>query len=70
MNGKGSFYWPDGKRYEGEYKNDLKHGLGSFIWLDKKWNGSWLFGKMDGRGTLEINGKFYNGEWRSGQLIR
>lgn len=28
MNGEGVYTWPDGKRYIGEYKSDLKHGVG------------------------------------------
>lgn len=47
MNGFGKFTWPDGSRYEGEYKDDLKHGIGTFHWADhKKWTGMWVFGKM------------------------
>jgi len=30
MNGKGVTQWPDGKRYEGEYLDDKKHGYGEF----------------------------------------
>lgn len=26
--------WADGKKYEGEYKNDQKHGFGKFYWGD------------------------------------
>lgn len=26
MHGKGLFKWSDGRSYEGEYKNDMKHG--------------------------------------------
>jgi len=32
MNGKGIFVWKDGRRYEGEYRNDLKHGEGILTW--------------------------------------
>ena len=34
MNGKGVFNWGDGRKYEGEYKNDLKDGFGVFTWSD------------------------------------
>jgi len=34
MEGKGLFTWPDGRKYEGEYKNDKKHGFGVFYWPD------------------------------------
>lgn len=36
MNGKGKFCWPDGRYYEGDYQNDLKHGYGIYQWADDK----------------------------------
>jgi hypothetical protein len=32
MNGKGLYKWPDGRQYEGEYKDDKKEGYGEFQW--------------------------------------
>ena len=32
MDGRGIFVWPDGSSYEGEYKDDKKHGNGLFKW--------------------------------------
>ena len=32
MNGKGIITWEDGRRYEGEYYNDKKHGYGVYTW--------------------------------------
>lgn len=34
MHGKGIYTWIDGRRYEGEYYNDKKHGFGNYIWAD------------------------------------
>lgn len=34
MNGRGIYYWPDGRSYEGEYSNDKKQGYGIYIWPD------------------------------------
>jgi hypothetical protein len=34
MHGKGTFSWPDGRKYEGEYINDKKHGFGTFTFKD------------------------------------
>jgi len=46
MHGWGVFTWKDGKRYEGEYRLDLKEGQGKFIWPDgKKYEGGWKEGK-------------------------
>ena len=40
------FTWPDGRKYEGEYRNDLKHGEGKFYYKDGQvYNGGWIDGK-------------------------
>ena len=73
MNGKGKFEWPDGRIYDGEYKNDKKEGHGDFTWPDgRKYDGNWKNGKQDGEG------KFYNpkikqwkkGIWKEGKRIK
>lgn len=35
MNGKGVYHWNDGRKYEGEYLNDQKHGHGRYTWQFK-----------------------------------
>ena len=30
MHGIGTFIWPDGKKYTGNYRDDLKEGYGEF----------------------------------------
>jgi len=32
MNGKGKYFWPDGRTHEGEYADDKKHGKGIYSW--------------------------------------
>lgn len=32
MHGRGIYTWKDGRRYEGEYLNDRKHGFGIYTW--------------------------------------
>lgn len=34
MNGKGSYFWKDGRKYIGSYLNDQKHGFGKYYWND------------------------------------
>lgn len=38
MDGKGVYTWKDGRKYEGEYKNDKKEGYGELTWPDSKIN--------------------------------
>jgi len=34
MDGKGIFYWPDGRQYDGLYIEAEKHGYGVMSWPD------------------------------------
>jgi len=46
MNGKGLFTWPNGKKYEGEFLNDKRHGFGKFYWPDgRTYEGEFFKGK-------------------------
>jgi hypothetical protein len=46
MHGFGVYTWKDGRKYEGEYKNDKKDGHGVYYWADgKKYDGMWNEGK-------------------------
>jgi hypothetical protein len=45
MEGLGIFTWPDGRKYDGEYVNDLKEGYGIFDWPSgKRYEGYWSKG--------------------------
>ena len=37
MNGKGLFRWPDGRKYEGGYIDNLKEGDGEYLWTDGRY---------------------------------
>lgn len=46
MNGYGAYIWKDGRKFEGEYKNDKKEGRGVYQWADgRKYDGVWKNGK-------------------------
>jgi hypothetical protein len=36
--------WPDKRTYEGEFKEDKRHGFGTYIWNGRKYIGEWLNG--------------------------
>lgn len=66
MNGEGVYAWPDGKKYIGEYKDDLKHGIGKMEYPDGKiYEGEWEAGKRHGKGKLTLpTGESRIGIWK------
>jgi hypothetical protein len=67
--GRGTFAWPDGARYSGEYSHSGWHGHGTFVWADgERYEGEWREGAQNGRGVyIWPDGGRYDGEWRDGQ---
>jgi hypothetical protein len=51
-NGQGTYTWPDGRKYVGEYKNGKFHGQGTYTWPSRqKYVGEFKDGKYHGQGT-------------------
>ena len=49
------YTWADGRKYEGEYKDDKKHGYGVYIWADlRQYSGWWYKGKQHGLGIYNL----------------
>ena len=69
INGKGTFIWPNGDKYNGNWKNQKPHGLGTFKWVNgTKYIGDWEFGIQNGQGTVTwANGDKYIGGRKNGQ---
>ena len=57
MHGKGIITWADGRKYEGGYFNDKKHGYGVFTWYYV-----FMFIK-----SLRADGRSYKGNWENGK---
>ena len=72
MEGIGLYVWNDGRKYEGEYKDDKKHGYGVYIWADgRQYDGYWWKGKQHGVGTYIVpkENKVKYGLWEDGKRI-
>lgn len=68
MNGKGTFKFPDGKSYSGDYYRDKKHGYGCFKWSDaKSYEGWWKDGKQHGYGIIYQEGVAKPATWIDGK---
>ncbi len=66
------YAWADGRRYEGEYYLDKKHGKGVYRWADGRvYDGMWKNGKQDGEGKYtQKDGTVRVGIWKNGRRVR
>jgi antitoxin component YwqK of YwqJK toxin-antitoxin module len=64
-NGFGYYVWDDGTKYMGEFKNGLVNGLGTLIWAEGKFIGSFIDAKRCGYGREydKDNVLVKQGEW-------
>ena len=71
--GRGIKIWKEGDKYEGEWKDNNKHGKGKYIWgkINKKFEDDYYIGdfindKREGKGTKYYNsGSYYVGNWKN-----
>ncbi len=70
-NGYGTFSFPDGQKYVGQFKNGKRHGQGSQTWpLGDKYVGQWADGKKHGSGTYTWpSGRKRVGRWENNAWI-
>ena len=53
MEGKGIFYYNNGNKYDGEYKNNKNEGKGTFYYNDDDiYDGEWKNNKINGKGIF------------------
>ena len=61
--------WPDGSRYEGEWKDGKRSGQGVRTWPSgQRYEGEWRDGKRSGRGVQWLPGaqRVFDGAWAAG----
>ena len=63
--------WPDGKTYDGEWKDGKKHGKGVYTWpTGDKYDGEWKDGKKHGKGAQTWpDGHLESGKWKDGVML-
>ena len=68
--GRGTYTWPDGIVYTGDWYANKKHGNGHMKWLDgsREYTGDFRDDERNGHGTYtwENGTKSYRGYWRNG----
>lgn len=57
VNGQGTYIWPNGDKFVGEWTNGKRNGKGSFIWPEGDlYAGDWKNGKDNGQGDYYYPG--------------
>jgi LysM repeat protein len=70
--GIGTYLFPKGEKYVGEFKNGTYNGKGTFSWPNgQTYTGGWKNGAQNGFGTFTYsNGKTETGEWENNNLLK
>ena len=70
FHGKGIYKWPDGCYFKGEYIKGVRDGYGVYKYSDKKiYKGPFSNGKPNGIGLINIDGNYFNCEFKIGKLL-
>ena len=64
-NGFGAYYYVNGDIYEGSWKKNFRHGLGTYLYSETgtKFMGTWIQDRMQGPGQLIHPRHRYHGFW-------
>ena len=71
VNGKGTYVYPSGAKYIGEFKDGEIHGVGVCFYSDgSKYSGEWSHRYPEGKGTKTFaDGTKWTGFWKQGQPV-
>ena len=70
MHGFGIITWPDGKFYEGEFKEDKKEGFGVFYSQRKIYMGMWKNSLLEGDTIIIENRRVKKQYWENGRAVK
>lgn len=68
MKGNGTYYYPDGSIYKGEWKDSKHHGKGVYEFVNGTvYDGEWQNNVLHGTGFyIDANGRKWEGQFRRG----
>lgn len=54
-NGQGTYVWPNGDKYVGEWQHGKRHGKGMLVWPDgDRYVGEWVYDRSSCQGTYHF----------------
>ncbi len=70
-NGQGTYAYPDGSKYEGQFAKGKIHGYGTFYYANgEKYIGAFKENVANGKGTIyHVDATQTSGEWKDGEYI-
>jgi hypothetical protein len=70
QDGYGTYVYPTGDKYEGNWKDYRKNGHGVFTWVNgNKYDGNWENDQITGQGTFTwSNGNSFTGDWKNNKI--
>jgi hypothetical protein len=70
VNGRGTFKYPSGAVYQGEFVDGEIHGIGKLTYSDKReYIGEWINRYQEGRGKMTMtDGRVFKGYWKRGEF--
>ncbi len=71
QNGKGTYRYPSGAKYVGEFKDGEIHGVGVCFYTNgSKYSGQWEHRYPNGKGTKTYpDGNKWTGQWKLGKMV-
>ncbi|MBL7815487.1 MAG: caspase family protein [Saprospiraceae bacterium] len=70
QNGRGTYQFENGNKYQGDFRKGLMHGKGAIIFGNgNRYNGDWSGGMREGLGIYTfVDGKVYTGSFRKNKF--
>lgn len=70
VNGRGTFKYPSGAVYQGEFVDGEIHGIGKLTYSDKReYVGEWVNRYQEGKGKMTMpDGRVFKGYWKRGEF--
>lgn len=69
--GTGTYQWPTGDKYVGQFVDYKIQGTGTYYWANgSRYEGQWVQNRQEGQGKLFLtNGMVQSGNWKGGKFM-